>query len=177
MDFPTYDVLFSRFKQQGILSDNQIKQAIDNTNVLFDFEPIVLDRSLKVPIIKPLQNKTQEERNQTFENILKKEWNHQKWDINQSKYDEYIKEIKDAIGEIEGCNMADYFILSYYIMKNGQEKYGGILTPTGRGSAVGMYINKLLRLTKVDKINSPVLMYPERFLTKERVLESHTPPD
>ena len=62
-------------------------------------------------------------------------------------------------------------------MKNGQEKYGGILTPTGRGSAVGMYINKLLRLTKVDKVNSSVEMYPERFLTKERVLESHTPPD
>lgn len=177
LDFPTYDTLVDRFKEQGVLSDNQIKQAIDNTNVLFDFEPIVLDRSLKVPIIKPLQNKTQEERNQTFENILKKEWNRQKWDINQLKYGEYIKEIKDAIGEIEGCNMADYFILSYYIMKNGQEKYGGILTPTGRGSAVGMYINKLLCLTKVDKINSPVLMYPERFLTKERVLESHNPPD
>ena len=73
--------------------------------------------------------------------------------------------------------MTDYFILSYYVMKNGQEKYGGILTPTGRGSAVGMYINKLLRLTKVDKVNSSVEMYPERFLTKERVLESHTPPD
>lgn len=177
LDFPTYDTLVDRFKEQGVLLDNQIKQAIDNTNVLFDFEPIVLDRSLKVPIIKPLQNKTQEERNQIFENILKKEWNRQKWDINQSKHGEYIKEIKDAIGEIEGCNMADYFILSYYIMKNGQEKYGGILTPTGRGSAVGMYINKLLCLTKVDKINSPVLMYPERFLTKERVLESHNPPD
>ena len=85
--------------------------------------------------------------------------------------------INDAIIEIEDCNMADYFILSYYVMKNGQEKYDGILTPTGRGSAVGMYINKLLRLTKVDKVNSSVEMYPERFLTKERVLESHTPPD
>ena len=73
--------------------------------------------------------------------------------------------------------MADYFILSYYVMKYGQEKYGGVLTPTGRGSAVSMYLNKLLRLTKVDKVNSPVLMYSERFLTKERVLESHTPPD
>ena len=35
----------------------------------------------------------------------------------------------------------------------------------------------IVRLTKVDKVNSPVLMYSERFLTKERVLESHTPPD
>lgn len=177
MDFPTYDVLFSRFQQQGVLSDEQIKQAIDNTNVLMDFEDIVLDRSLKVPVVKSLRGKTRQERNDEFERIVWSEWEQQKWDINEAKHDEYIKEINDAINEIEACNMADYFILSYHVMKNGQEKYGGILTPTGRGSAVGMYINKLLRLTKVDKVNSSVEMYPERFLTKERVLESHTPPD
>lgn len=177
LDMPTYDVLFSRFQQQGVLSDEQIKQAIENTNVLMDFEDIILDRSLKVPVVKSLKDKTQQERNEEFERIVWDEWKQQKWDINEAKHDEYIKEINDAINEIESCNMADYFILSYYVMKNGQEKYGGILTPTGRGSAVGMYINKLLRLTKVDKVNSSVEMYPERFLTKERVLESHTPPD
>ena len=177
MDYPTYDVLFERFKQQGVLTDGQIKAAIDNTNVLFEFEDIKLDRSLKVPVIKELRNKTQEERNHIFEQILKDEWFLQKADINKDKLQQYYQEIKHDIGEIEACNMADYFILSYMVMKRGQEKYGGILTPSGRGSAVSMYLNKLLRLTKVDKVNSPVLMYSERFLTKERVLDSHTPPD
>lgn len=177
MDYPTYDVLFERFKQQGVLTDGQIKAAINNTNVLFEFEDIKLDRSLKVPVIKELRNKTQEERNRIFEQILKNEWFLQKADINKDKLQQYYQEIKHDIGEIEACNMADYFILSYMVMKRGQEKYGGILTPSGRGSAVSMYLNKLLRLTKVDKVNSPVLMYSERFLTKERVLDSHTPPD
>ena len=177
MDYPTYDVLFERFKQQGVLTDDQIKAAINNTNVLFEFEDIKLDRSLKVPVIKELRNKTQEERNHIFEQILKDEWFLQKADINKDKLQQYYQEIKHDIGEIEACNMADYFILSYMVMKRGQEKYGGILTPSGRGSAVSMYLNKLLRLTKVDKVNSPVLMYSERFLTKERVLDSHTPPD
>lgn len=177
MDYPTYDVLFERFKQQGVLTDGQIKAAINNTNVLFEFEDIKLDRSLKVPVIKELRNKTQEERNHIFEQILKDEWVLQKADINKDKLQQYYQEIKHDIGEIEACNMADYFILSYMVMKRGQEKYGGILTPSGRGSAVSMYLNKLLRLTKVDKVNSPVLMYSERFLTKERVLDSHTPPD
>lgn len=177
MDFPTYDVIFSRFQQQGVLSDEQIKQAIDNTNVLMDFEDIVLDRSLKVPVVKSLRDKTQQERNDEFERIVWDEWRQQKWDINEAKHDEYIKEINDAINEIESCNMADYFITTYYTMKDGQEKYGGILTPSGRGSAVSMYLNKILRFTKVDKVNSPVEMYSERFLTKERVLESHVPPD
>ena len=177
MDYPTYDVLFERFKQQGVLTDGQIKAAINNTNVLFEFEDIKLDRSLKVPVVKELRNKTQEERNHIFEQILKDEWFLQKADINKNKLQQYYQEIKHDIGEIEACNMADYFILSYMVMKRGQEKYGGILTPSGRGSAVSMYLNKLLRLTKVDKVNSPVLMYSERFLTKERVLDSHTPPD
>ena len=177
LDMPTYDVLFSRFQQQGVLSDEQIKQAIDNTNILMDFEDIVLDRSLKVPVVKSLRGKTQQERNDKFERIVWSEWEQQKWDINEAKHDEYIKEINDAINEIEACNMADYFITTYYTMKEGQEKYGGILTPSGRGSAVSMYLNKILQFTKVDKVNSPVEMYPERFLTKERVLESHTPPD
>lgn len=177
MDYPTYDVLFERFKQQGVLTDEQIKAAINNTNVLFEFDDIKLDRSLKVPVIKELRNKTKEERNHIFEQILKDEWFLQKADINKDKLQQYYQEIKHDIGEIEACNMADYFILSYMVMKRGQEKYGGILTPSGRGSAVSMYLNKLLRLTKVDKVNSPVLMYSERFLTKERVLDSHTPPD
>ncbi len=177
MDYPTYDVLFQRFTEQDVLDDDEIKTAIDNTNVIFDFEDIKLDRSLKVPVIKSLRNKTQDERNRIFENILKDEWKAQKSDINTDKLSQYQTEIRHDINEIESCNMADYFILSYYIMKYGQEKYGGILTPSGRGSAVSMYLNKLLRLTKVDKVNSPVLMYSERFLTKERVLDSHTPPD
>ena len=177
MDYPSYDVLFDRFRKQGVLTDEQIKAAINQTNVIFDFEDIILDRSLKVPVVKSLKDKTQEERNKIFEKILQDEWRKQRDDINQDKLAQYQQEIQHDIKEIESCNMADYFILSYEIMKLGQEKYGGILTPSGRGSAVSMYLNKLLRLTKVDKVNSPVLMYSERFLTKERVIDSHTPPD
>ena len=55
----------------------------------------------------------------------------QKADINKDKLQQYYQEIKHDIGEIEACNMADYFILSYMVMKRGQEKYGGILTPSG----------------------------------------------
>lgn len=177
MDYPTYNELVTRFKQQGILSIKQIIGAIEATNILFNYDEIKLDRSLKVPVIKPLRGKTQEERNAIFEQILQREWRVQRKDIDESKLRQYQTEIKHDISEIEACNMADYFILSYEIMKRGQEAYGGILTPSGRGSAVSMFLNKLLRLTKVDKVSSPVLMYSERFLTKERVLDSHTPPD
>lgn len=177
MDLPSYDELVRRFKEQGILTDSEIEEAIENTNVTLDFEDIILDRSLKVPVAKKYKDLSQQERNKIFEDIIVDEWYAQYDDINEDKLDEYIKEVKHDIAEIEGCNMADYFIDSYEIMKRGQEVYNGVLTPSGRGSAVSMFLNKLLRLTKVDKVNSPVLMYSERFLTKERVLDSHTPPD
>lgn len=177
MDYPSYDELVERFKRQGVLNDRQIADAIEATNLLFQYETIKLDRSLKVPVIKPLRGKTQTERNAIFRQILQDEWKAQRDDINPDKLAQYQAEIKHDIGEIEGCNMTDYFILSYEVMKRAQEMYNGILTPSGRGSAVSMFLNKLLRLTKVDKVNSPVLMYSERFLTKERVLDSHTPPD
>lgn len=177
MDFPTLQVFIERFRNQGILNDDEIYEAINNTNLILKFEDIILDRSLKVPVAKQYRHLTLEERNDLFENILREEWKLQVEDINEEKFEQYIQEIKHDIEEIKGCHMADYFIDNYEIMKRGIELYGGILTPSGRGSGVSMFLNKLLRFTKVDKVNSPVLMYSERFLTKERVLDSKTPPD
>ena len=177
MDFPSVETLQQRYKEQGILSEDEYNEAIENTNKILDFEDIVLDRSLKVPVIKSLRNKTQEERNKIFKQILIKEWNNHKDDINQDKIDEYKKEIKHDYKEIIDCGMADYFIDDYYIVDRAQKVYDGVLTPTGRGSAVSMFLNYLLNLTKVDKVNAPVTMYSERFLTATRILDSHTPPD
>lgn len=177
MDFPSVEMLQQRYKEQGVLSESEYNEAIENTNRILNFEDIILDRSLKVPVIKSLRNKTQEERNEIFKQILIKEWNNHKNDINQDMIDEYKKEIKHDYKEIIDCGMADYFIDDYYIVERGQKKYNGVLTPSGRGSAVSMFLNYLLNLTKVDKVNAPVTMYSERFLTATRIKESHTPPD
>ena len=176
MDFPSYDTLVERFKSQNILSDAEIIECLDNTNKILDFEDIVLDRSLKVPVAKQYRGLTQEERNNVLKTIITKEWQLQKGDINKNKLAEYKKQNRHDLNEILACNMADYFIDSYLIMKRGQE-LGGILTDSGRGSSVSFYLNKLLRLTKVDKVNAPVTMYSERFLTATRILESKVPPD
>ncbi|MFA7223103.1 MAG: LAGLIDADG family homing endonuclease, partial [Bacilli bacterium] len=177
MDYPSLETFIKRFQTQKILNDDEIYEAINNTNKILNFEDIKLNRNLKVPILKTLKGKTQQERNQHLKDILTKEWNLQKGDINVTKHDEYIKAINYEYNEIEKCNMADYFIDTYEIMKLGISKYGGVLTPSGRGSAVSDYINKLLRLTKVDRINAPVTMYPERFLTANKIIESKTLPD
>lgn len=177
MDLPSYEEFFKRFQEQGILNDNEINEAINNTNLTLDFEDIELNRSLKVPTPYKYKDLSQEERNELLKDIITKEWNNQINDINEDKLDEYIKEIQYNVSEIFKCNMTDYFLMNYETMKLGQDKYGGILTPSGRGSGVSFYANKLLRFTKVDKINSDVVMYAERFLTATRILESHNAPD
>lgn len=175
-DFPSIEELYRRFKEQGVLSDDDIERAIANTNKILDFEQIEIDRSLKVPSIKELKGKPQSEKNQFLQNIINKEYKRQYDDMNHDKKDEYLKAIKYEFSEIEKCNMADYFIDDYYIVQKGLSN-GGIITDTGRGSAPSFYINKLLGLTKVDRINSVVKLYPERFMTATRILDSKTPPD
>lgn len=175
-DFPSVEELYRRFKKQGILSDADIERAIANTNKILDFEKIEIDRSLKVPSIKELKGKSQIEKNQFLQNIINKEYKRQYDDMNHDKKDEYLEAIKYEFSEIEKCNMADYFIDDYYIVQKGLAN-GGIITDTGRGSAPSFYINKLLGLTKVDRINSVVKLYPERFMTATRILDSKTPPD
>lgn len=175
-DFPSVDELYKRFKEQGVLSDTEIECAIANTNKILDFEKIEIDRSLKVPGIKELKGKPQTEKNQFLQNIINKEYKRQYDDMNHDKKDEYLEAIKYEFSEIEKCNMADYFIDDYYIVQKGLTN-GGIITDTGRGSAPSFYINKLLGLTKVDRINSVVKLYPERFMTATRILDSKTPPD
>lgn len=177
MDLPTIDEIVRRFQEQGILSDEEIYEAINNTNKTLEFDDIVLDKSLKVPVPLKYQHLTQEQRNELLKDIVLEEWNAQYDDMNQDRIEEYVVEINNNLNEVFACGMTDYFLMNYEVMKLGQEKYGGILTPSGRGSGVSFFLNKILRFTKVDKINSDVLMYAERFLTATRILESHTAPD
>lgn len=175
MDFPDYDTLYKRFIEQGILNEKQISLAIDNTNVIFDFEDIILDRNLKLPTLYPTLS--QNEKDEIFIKTLYELWEEEKNKIPCVKHEEYTDRIVKELNEIIGCHMCDYFLFNKEVIKRGIEKYNGELTQSGRGSNVSMYLNKLLGFTNIDCISAPIHMYSERFLTKERVLESKTPPD
>lgn len=175
MDFPSCEELIKRYKAQNVLTDDLIKEAIENTNVMLNYA-VTLDRSLKVPSLPQLKDKSQTEKNKFLWNLLMMEFKKQTHDLNKNKIKEYKEAIKKEFNEIVKCNMADYFIDDYFIVKKGL-KNGGLLTKTGRGSGCGEFINKLLGLTSIDRINAPVKLYPERFLTATRILDSKTPPD
>ena len=72
--------------------------------------------------------------------------------------------------------MSDYFLIDYYMVKRAIEM-GGVLTNSGRGSSVGYFTNTLLGFSKVDRFQSPIKLYPERFISKSRILETKSLPD
>lgn len=169
MDYPDTQTVIERFRTQGILSDEQILRAIMNTNIFVDdCEDIVFDKSFKIPSV--YKDKTYKEKCKIYEHLLNVEYAKEK---NKSK--EKADGIRYEAREVEGAGVVDYFLTSHKIVKDAVENEGGILTTTSRGSAASFITNKLLGLTTVDRFNADIPIYPERFLTKERVLSGQMP--
>ena len=53
LDYPTAETMIHRFKKQGVLSEQQIDSAINNTLIFDNCEEIQLDYSIKMPTIYP----------------------------------------------------------------------------------------------------------------------------
>lgn len=180
LDYPDYDTMFARFKEQGVLTEEQIERAIDNTRLFEQCEEIYLDKKIKMPSAYP--ELTPDEKvaelkrhiNKRFSEIVKEEC------IPKEKMKEYIKGIREEMKIIEDTkeiNTADYFLLNERIVDLAVNKYNGVLTRTGRGSCGSFYINRILGMTQIDRFTSPVKLYPERFISTARLLENQAMPD
>ncbi len=170
MDYPDTKTVIERFKKQGVLSDEQILRSIMNTNVFAsdEVEQIVLDRSFKIPTIYP--DKTYDEKCKIYKTELNKAYKNESF-----KSQDKIDGIRFEAQQVIDSGVVDYFLTSQAIVKDAVENEGGILTTTARGSASSFVTNKLIGLTTVDRYTSEVPMYPERFLTKDRVLAGSMP--
>lgn len=177
MDFPSYDQLYQRFIEQGVLTSRQIEEALDNT-LLFEtveeYDSPIFSRDIKLPTLYP--DKTQEEKNDIFKTLVYGKWQEEKSNLPAEKLSLYEQEIEKEVSTIIETNMADYFLLDYEIVKRGVDM-GGHITLTSRGSAPSYFLSKLLGFTTIDRISAEVKLFPERFITKERILEAGTLPD
>jgi DNA polymerase III alpha subunit len=178
MDFPSYEIALNRFKEQGVLSKEQAETALQNTMIFEEVEPytsiIFNDKLIKMPTLYP--DKTQEEKDKIFIELVWERWNEQKKDVPSEKWSLYKKEIQKEIDVVIKSKMSDYFLLDEKIVARGKEM-GGSITLTGRGSAPSFYIMKLLGITTLDRISASVKLFPERFITAERILETGSLPD
>ena len=175
LDFPDYDTVVGRYKKQGLLSDWQIKEAMDNTLIFDECEELHFDKEIKMPTIYP--NYTQEEKDKELAKHLSEKWDKEKVNVDKSRWQEYQKGIAFEYKIVKDTQMADYFLFNEKMVELAKEKYGGVLSRTGRGSAVSFYINKLLGFTEIDRFTAPVPLYPTRFMSTARILETRSLPD
>ena len=166
LDYPDYDTIVKRYKEQGVLNDEQIKESLDNTLIFDNFEGVFIDSEIKLPSISKDANKELRE-------ILNRELNK----VSKEEYNKYKEAVDYELDIIEKTHMEDYFILDYHIVKRATEEYGGLLTKTGRGSAPSFIITKMLGLTEIDRLKAPVPLFPTRFMSVERILGTKSLPD
>ena len=197
MDYPDDETTMQRFLTQKVFTREQIQQAMDNTDVLLTFENYdvlpdgtpnpIFTKDIKLPTLydgahiidgKLFPKLTQEERNKEYSKLITRLYKEylKTAHISPSQYDVYLEGIGNEVRTVKDTNMSDYFLIDYYIVKRALEK-GGILTRSGRGSSVGYMTNTLLGFSKVDRFQSPIRLYPERFISKSRILETKSLPD
>ena len=185
LDYPDYDTILERYKTQDILTPEQAKQALDNTLIFDNAEPVYTDKEFKIPKV-PNKYIQEELHNSKFSNensfevlseIILRAWSKKKGTIKASRIPEYVKAIAYEMDIVKKCGMADYFILDHMVVNRAVKEYGAVLTRSGRGSAVSFLINDLLGLTEVDRIKAPTKLYPTRFMSAERILNSRSLPD
>ena len=177
LDYPDGDTAYARFANQCILSHQEICDAMDNTNVFLDVEEYdspIFNTDIKMPSLYP--ELSQEEKNKKYKELVWSGWKEYRKSLPTEMWSHYESEIVKEIKTGEDTHMADYFIDNYYIIRKGKEN-GGWLTKSGRGSAVSFITNMLLGFTEVDRIAAKVHMYPERFMSTTRILQSGTLPD
>ena len=181
LDFPTAETMIERFKRQGILSDKQILEAIENTLLFDDCEEIQLDYSIKMPTIYPDLTPKQrvsllkKEINKKFAEIRKEE------EISDDDFRQYKEGIRYEMKIIEDTNdevhTADYFLFNEKNVDLAVNKYGGVLTRGGRGSCGSFYINRILGMTQLDRFKIKLPLFPDRFASTARLLENRSLPD
>lgn len=175
MDFPDGGTLFQRMVDQNVLPVDEIIYAMMNTHVFVNgCEELEYNTDFKIPILPEYQNMTYAQRSEVLLNILNTGF--------ENEDDEHrTPERRDGMmyeyGEIARSDTTDYFLDNYQLVNLAIKKYGGQLTTTSRGSASSYYSCKLLGFTTIDRFEVDVPIYPERFITEDRIKASHQMPD
>ena len=172
LDYPDTPTIIKRLQEQGVLNDEQIMRSIMNSCIFASEEntPIVIDKSFKIPTLYP--ELSYEERCEIYKKLLSEGYKNE-----PEKSKERADGIRYEAAHVIESGVADYFITNHAIIREAVDNQGGVLTTTSRGSAASFYTNKLLGLTTVDRFDCDIPIYPERFLTKDRVIGAHSLPD
>ena len=161
---PTPEEAFESMQRQNVFSRSQIEEAFENTLELRDWEGFSYTTERKLPISKPRQNLTPEERKYLYQKMVCDGYIEKAGMPDKDR----AKALRDEMNTITGTNSEDYFISLKDMLDRGVE-LGGVITTTARGSAGSFASNYALGFTTIDRLRAPVTMYPERFISADKL--------
>ena len=178
MDYPDDNTTVERFLTQGILSRKQIETAMNNTDIALDFcdydNVKIFTKDIKLPTLYP--GETKEQKDKRYSILISKKFREYMKNVPEEEYQKYFDGVKAEVQTYKDTGMVDYPLLDYAIVNDAIE-HGGLITDTGRGSAVGFFTNTLCGFSKVDRFTSAIKLYPERFISTTRILSTKSLPD
>lgn len=175
MNFPNGKEVYRRMIEQSVLPPEEILYAMMNTHVFIDgCQDLTYDTGFKIPILDEYKDYDYEKRAEILKSILEDKYENED---DEHRTEDRKEGMLYEFGEVKGSGTVDYFLDNYALVDLAVTKYGGQLTTTSRGSASSYYSSKLLRFTTMDRFEAEVPIYPERFITKDRILSSHQMPD
>lgn len=178
MDYPSDEETIKRFKEQGILSDEQIKNAMAITDQALEFcdydNVRIFTKDIKLPSLFPTESK--EQKDKRYSKLISQKFKEYMTKIPSEEYNKYFQGVKAEVQTYKDTGMCDYPLIDYAIVKDAVE-HGGLITATGRGSSVGYFTNTLCGFSKVDRFKAAIKLYPERFISTTRILSTKSLPD
>ena len=178
MDYPDDNTVVQRFLEQGIFTEKEIRDAMDNSDICLTFDDYddvhIFTKEIKLPTLFP--GETKEQKDKRYSKLVSKQFKEYMKNIPEDQYEMYFEGVKNEVQTYKDTGMCDYPLLDYAII-NDAKQHGGLITDTGRGSAVGYFTNTLCGFSNVDRFQSAIKLYPERFISTTRILETHSLPD
>lgn len=156
----TYDEMVEAFKDQGILSDQEIEDALDLTNeIAASVEDFDLDKSHKYP-------KLYDDPEGEFQKRVKQGLKDRGiLDLPEDERKKYFDRVKNEYAVYKHNGAIDY-MLSHEDIVNAAKKHGAHFGP-GRGSVSGSLIAYLCGQTEMDSVKHGLNF--ERFMNPERI--------
>lgn len=178
LDYPDTKDIIKRYREQGVLSEENIKEALETTLIFDNITNININKNIKMPNIYKTLTKVQrlnKLKNKIYDNfkkiVIEDKITSEELPLYYKAISEELKVIEDTI-EI---NTMDYFLLNERIVDRAINVYNGVLTTTSRGSAGAYYLNRLLGITQLDRIRAKIPLYYERFMSSARLLGDNPP--
>jgi DNA polymerase III subunit alpha len=157
LTFNTDRELFDKVRATG-LSLSAAREACRNTAE-------VAERcTVRLPQLRELQYPSEEGSSATFDRWLREGWAYRGIDTRSDRR-EYVRRVRREVELIRDKGFVDYFLVIADLVKYAKDS--GIPVGPARGSAAASLVCYLLRITEVDPIPFPNLLF-ERFIDVNR---------